>query len=301
MHHAHYLIPLILTPGSGISAQAQDVLQNEAIPGSIGKWHAEGKPFTYDQQTVFDYMDGGAEVYLAYGMKNVRAVRYTSPGEPSIELSIFEMEEPAGAFGVFTYERLDAEAGIGQDSEYGGGMLRFWQGRYFVFVQTEQETPASRDAVLALGRDLATRLGPDASHPYLHGVLPNEGLRPLSERYVLSPLTLKNLEPTLFDNPLGLPQHAPATMGRYGNLGNPERILVVLFPDEEAARKGVGSYLKLRCGQSHMPAEAFQCDTGWNLVSALGNHGVLVLDAPDEASVRKHFEQITLKLMEISR
>jgi hypothetical protein len=301
MHHAYFLVPLALTPGFGISAPAQDAMQNGAIPTSMGKWLAEGKPFTYDRKTVFDYLDGGAEVYLAYGMKNVRALRYTSPGEPSIELSIFEMEEPAGAFGIFTYERLDDEAGIGQESEYGGGMLRFWQGKYFVFVQTELEKPASRDAVLALGRDVASRLGTDASHPYLHGVLPKQGLRPLSERYVLSPLTLKNLESTLNDNLLGLPQHAPAVMGRYGTPGNPERILVVLFPDEKAAQKGITSYLKLRCGQSHMPTVPFQCDTGWNLIAALGNHGVLILDGADEARVRKHFEEITLKLMELSR
>ena len=285
----------------GVSARAQEALKNEAIPGSAKEWQAEGKACTYDQKTVFDYLDGGAEVYLAYGMKSVRALRYIRSGEPSIDLSIFEMEEPEGAFGAFTYERLDAEAGIGQGSEYGAGMLRFWQGRYFVFIQAERENPASREAVLTLGKAVASCLGQEARLPALLDALPQRGLRPLTVRYVISPLILKNLERTLNDNPLGLPQRAATVIGRYWKPGNPERILVSRFPDEDAARKGVESYLRIDSTQVHKPTKPFRGQDGWSLVAASGKHGVLILDAPDAASAQEQFEEITIKLKEISR
>jgi hypothetical protein len=295
------MVLLALALGLSAYTLAQDAAKNEVIPDSIKEWQSEGKTCSYSQKTVFGYLDGGAEVYLAYGMKNVQAAKYTRPGEPSIDLSIFEMDEPDGAFGAFTYERLDAEAGIGQGSEYGGGMLRFWQGRYFVFIQAERENPASREAVLTLGKVLASRLGADAELPALPGALPQKGLRPLTVRHVLSPLILKNLERTLDDNPLGLPPRTAAVVGRYWKPGNPERILLARFSDESAAGKGVDAYLKARLVQVNKPKEPFKGPDGWSLVTASGSYAVLILDAPDAACARKQFEEITLKLKEISR
>ncbi len=276
-------------------------MKDDVIPVSVKEWRAEGKATDYNTRTVFEYLDGGAEVYLAYGMKNVRALKYTHLGEPSIHLSIFEMEESDGAFGAFTYERIDAEAGIGQGSEYGAGMLRFWQGRYFVFIQAEQETPASRDAVLALGKTLASRLGAQGRPPALLAALPQKGLRPLTVRYVISPLLLKNLERTLDNNPLGLPQRTAAVVGRYGKPGNPERILLARFSDERSARAGVEAYLKTQPGGVHRPAEPYGGPAGWSLVAASGVHAVLILDAPDASTVRRQFEEINYTLKEISR
>lgn len=297
---AHLIMPFAVALGSAMSARLPVPVSDEIIPDSLNGWHVQGQVATYDRKTVFDYLDGGAEIYLAYGMTSVRAVRYAGLNEPSIDVSIFEMAEPEGAFGAFTYERLDPEAGIGQGSEYGAGMLRFWHGRFFVFIQAERETPASREATIALGKVLASRLGAEAKVPALPDALPQQGLRPLTVRYVLSPLILKNLERTLSDNPLGLPQHAATVIGRYWKAGNPERILLVRFADESAARKGVDSYRKARKVGVHPPAEPFKGPEGWSIVEASGNHAVLILDAPDATSAREQFNEISLKLKEIS-
>lgn len=301
MRSAIGLFPLTLAAMFGVSSFAQNVVKDDVIPCSVKEWQAEGEAITYNTRTVFDYLDGGAEVYLAYGMKSVRALKYVCTGEPSIYLSIFEMEESDGAFGAFTYERLDAEAGIGQGSEYGGGMLRFWQGLHFVFVQAERESPASREAVLSVGKTLASRLGGEGRLPDLVGALPQEGLRPLTVRYVISPLVLKNLERTLDNNPLGLPQRTAAVMGRYWEPGNSERIFLACFPDEGAARRGVDAYLKTRPEAVHKPAEPYSGPDGWSIAAASGIHVVLILNAPDASTVRKQFEEINLKLKEISR
>jgi hypothetical protein len=301
MRPAYQLLPLGLAMVFGATSHSQNVVKNEVIPDSVNEWQADGKAYTYNTKNVFDYLDGGAEVYLAYGMKSVQAQKYVRTGEPSIDVSIFEMEEPEGAFGAFTYERLDAEAGVGQGSEYGGGMLRFWQGCRFVFIQAERETPASREAVITLGRILASCLGGEGILPPLLNALPQEGLRPLTVRYVISPLVLKNLERTLDNNPLGLPQHTRAVMGRYGKPGDPERILLARYPDGDAAGKGVDVYLKTRLGGVYKSTEPFKGPDGWSLVAASGSHAVLILDAADAAGARKRLAEINLKLKEISR
>jgi hypothetical protein len=264
------------------------------FPREAAGYRADGKAESYDMETVYDYMDGGAEVYLAYGMKLLRVARYARKEEPPITVDLFEMEDAAGAFGAFTFERLDEEAGIGQGSEYGGGQLRFWQGRYFAFIQTERETQASRLAVLELGKHLAERLGPDEPAPKLASSLPEEGLRPLSVRFVRSPLLLETMERTALGNPLGLPRRCEAVVGRYGPRGGPERVLVAALPSEEGAALSVSAYL----GAKFPGAEAvkpFEGEGGWCAVGSTGSCAVVVLGAPSPSDAEARLEAVTRK------
>ncbi len=60
-------------------------------------------------------------------------------GISAITVELYKMASSADAYGVFTFERQDDPAGIGQGSEFGGGMLRFWKGTYFASVYAEGE------------------------------------------------------------------------------------------------------------------------------------------------------------------
>ena len=269
---------ILLTLGAGVAAKAEKPDMNAVIPSAANEWRAEGKLQSYDRKSIYDYMDGGAEVYLAYGLRTLWVRTYAKPHETPITLNLFEMEAPGGAYGAFTFEREDEEAGIGQASEYGAGMLRFWQGPFFVFVQAERESPAARAAILDLGKTLASRLGPPLSPPTLPKVLPADGLRPLSVRYVLSPQLLESVEPAALGNPLGLPAPCEAAVGRYGKPGNPERVLVARLPDAKRAAESVLGFLK---GRSVRPGEAYKSDNGWSAATSADVFAVLVLDARD--------------------
>jgi hypothetical protein len=292
-----FALTIVMTCG----ANSQPLPVADVLPDSIGQWQAEGPATSYDRHTIFDYLDGGAEVYLAYGMVAATSRRYTCPGGPPIEASIFTMEAPDGAFGVFTYERMDADAGIGQGSEYGGGILRFWQGHTFVFIQAGSETPGSHDALFALGRHVATHLGEDATPPDLIPALPLEGLRPLTVRYALSPSILKNIEPTLNDNPLGLPQGLPAVFARYGRPGDPLRMLVARCADTATAREGTAAYIRLRSPRGSEASHPFRGNDGWSIAGTAGQYAILVLDAPDAERARSYFNTIVLTVKELSQ
>lgn len=272
----------------------------EPFPKAVSGYGAEGKTEIYDRGSVYDYMDGGAEVYLACGMKSLRVQRYARKGEPPITVDLFEMEDAAGAFGAFTFERLDEEAGIGQGSEYGGGQLRFWQGRHFAFIQSERETPASRQGVLGIGQAIAERLGPAEAPPKLASLLPEEGLRPLSVRYVLSPLLLETMERTALANPLGLPERCEAVVGRYGPKGSPERVLVAKFPSEEAAGLAVAAYLgtKFPGAERSVP---FEGEGGWCAVASSGSCAIAVLGAPSHGDSNNRLEEVTRKVKGVTR
>ena len=90
------------------------------LPREVAGWRAVDEDEVYDQESIFSYIDGQAEVYLAYGMKRCLARRYVGPeGEPDIVVDLFELASAADAYGVFTHDRDGEDIDVGQ-----GALLR---------------------------------------------------------------------------------------------------------------------------------------------------------------------------------
>ena len=106
----------------------------------------------YDRETLYDYIDGGAELYLSYGFRRLTSRRYVREGEPDIVVDLFDMGDSHNAFGVFSHSREVVESRFGQGSQYTEGLLLFWKGRYYVSVLASPETEASRGAAFDLAR-----------------------------------------------------------------------------------------------------------------------------------------------------
>jgi hypothetical protein len=298
MRLSHPVTPLLFLILS-LWGTAHDALAatGSPFPPSVSGWRASGTTRSFDRQSVYDELDGGAEVYLEYGLASLQVQRYSMPGEPDITFDLFEMDAPAGAYGAFTFEREDEEAGVGQGSEYGGGLLRFWRGRFFGFVQAERETPASREAVLALGKAVASGLGPQGKEPALARALPDGDQRPRSLRYVRSPLLLQIVEPRTQGNPLGLPPRCEAVTARYGPKGSPERVLVARLADPPAAQKALAAFMASRFPPGAKPAEAVKSDQGFSAATSLGLFVIVVADAPEALACLKRLEA-TVHLVE---
>jgi len=102
------------------------------FPLKIGSYQSDGKDEFYDRQTTFRYMDGVAELYRSYGFKLLMVRRYAKADPPPIIVETFDMSSSEDAFGVFSYETGDEDVEIGQGPDFGGGLLRFWKGKFFV-------------------------------------------------------------------------------------------------------------------------------------------------------------------------
>jgi len=125
------------------------------LPEEALGWRAVDRGELYDQESIFSYIDGHAEVYLAYGMTGCLARRYAGPqGEADVTLDVFEMASPADAYGVFTYDRDGERVDVGREGLFRYGWLSFWKGRSSSSVTAEADTEAARAAVLELGRSV---------------------------------------------------------------------------------------------------------------------------------------------------
>ncbi|HXK08532.1 MAG TPA: DUF6599 family protein [Vicinamibacteria bacterium] len=253
-----------------------------ALPDEAAGWKAAGPADRYDGRTIFRYIDGHGEVYLAYGMAACLARRYAGPaGEGDVVVDVFEMASPADAFGVFTHSREGEAADVGQDSSYGYGTLAFWKGRYFVSAYAEQETPRSRTAVFALGRAVAAAIEETGERPALAGGLPRGGLEDGSLVYLRHPRILEAHVPVGPDNPLGVGPEAPAAAGRYRVDGGTADLVVVEYADAAAAGAAAAGFARSFL-DGERPARR---DDGWCAAAGLTDRRrAYVLRAPSRES-----------------
>jgi hypothetical protein len=256
---------------------------SRSIPDSVLGWGVSEEDVTYDRETLYGYMNGGAEVYLAFDFQQVFVRRYSQGGDDEIVLDIYDMGSPPEAFGVFSCDREDEEAGIGQGSEYGYGMLRFWKGRYFVTIMTSGDYEAAEGAILELGRAVDGVLGPEGDEPELLGQLPEDGL--LSDRisYFHSNINLNNRFFIASENILGLDRDTECAFAEYSTDDvETMKLLVVKYPDEERAEQAYGSFRSVYLPDSEGPGPAQMEDGKYTCPMQLRETIAIVFDAPDE-------------------
>ncbi len=264
---------------SGCTGRLGTMVRN--VPKEIDSWVANVEVRTYNRKTLFKYIDGGAELYLAYRFRKVYVYTYKKVGQPDIIMDIYDMSTAEDAFGVFTAEREGDEIGIGQGSEYAGGLLRFFKGRFFVSIMTHEETPQSGKAVLCLARAVADAIQSMGERPRLLSFLPQKGLIESSIRYFHNH-TVLNLNYYIADeNILLLGVHTEAVLARYSAEEGKPYLLLVKYPSTPAARTALRSFLN-----AYMPDAIqgiVQTENGkWTATDSHSRYVAVVFDAPSD-------------------
>jgi hypothetical protein len=209
---------------------------NPVFPAEIRGWVADGGPEAYDTESIYAYIDGHAEVYMAYGMQRCISQRYAAPdGNDEIVVDLFEMASPADAFGVFSHDRAGEEVTVGQGGIYRLGWLSFWSGPWYGSVYAAGGDEASRDAVLAVAGEVAAGLPAGGEFPALVSALPEDGLETTSVCWLRSPQILNAHVFVGGENPFDLGPGVEAVVGRYERDGSEGHLVVVKYPSESAA------------------------------------------------------------------
>ncbi len=234
MRHTIWTLVLLLSPGAFLMARDGN-LPRPAPPDTIGAWKLSSpEPQAITAESIFEYMNGAGELYLAYAFRGLDVWRYGHQ-DTTITVEAYEMDSPEDAFGVLSQDLGGENVGIGQESVYVGGLLRFWQGRWFFRILAETETPESRAAVLELGRALAAQIPAEGRRPKLLERLPREGLTSESIHYFHTHLCLNSLYFFAVENILQLSEQTNAVMGDYHLDPQSASLLIVQYPSTASA------------------------------------------------------------------
>jgi len=278
------MLPVLLLFSATVMSCAWTATRSihSVLPHSLGEWTAEGADEHYHRDTLFKYINGGAELYLTYGFTEVFVRRYADRSDSDINLEIYDMGSSADAFGIFSIEREDETIGVGQDSEFGGGLLRFWKDRFFVSILATGDVEEAESAMVALAKTVDRFLESVGARPDMVDMLPRDGLVEDSIRFFHTVDILNRQYFFSEENLLHLDRQTDCLLAEYsGGRGN-AHLLVIRYADSQSAIAAYDTFLRV-----YMPeagnAGAAQLENGaWTLAQRNGVFLSIVMDASDQ-------------------
>jgi hypothetical protein len=255
-----------------------------ALPESVSGWGAAADT-VYTRESIYGYIDGGAELYLSYGFASLYSRTYTREGRPDIIVDVFDMAEPRNAFGVFSHSRETIDDAFGQGSQYTRGLLVFWKDRYYVSILTSPETDESRKAVFELARRIDEVIPEEGSLPGILELLPAESLVEESIRYFRHHVWLNSHYYVSGDNIFHIDESTEAVLAKYRSDDERCFLLVVDYPDEARAlgaqEEFVTQYLPEAGGETLVRIE----DSTWVGYRRVGTVLSVVFNGPTDRAV----------------
>jgi len=199
-------------------------------PACGAGWGLDGKPAVYDRETLSDHIDGEAELFIPYGFESMAYARYAQ-GTNGFDLEVYRMGSLLDAFAMFAGYRPDGAVALaaGGEGAVTSSQLFFYQGRYFVRLQSTGAVDAGEAALSACARAVSVGLPAGGERPKEPALLDVPEVVKVSVRYSATSLLGYDFLPR------GM--MADALVG-----GDTVRLFVVLAPSPAAAGKAADAY-----------------------------------------------------------
>jgi hypothetical protein len=249
------------------------------LPDRIMQWTAAGDDRFYDNQSIFDYIDGAGEVYRAYNMRECLSRRYNRPEGPAITLDIFDMGSSEDAFGVFTHDQEGEPLKIGQDALYRPNWISLWKDRFFVSVYAEREISGIGAVMKELANRTSSLIKNRGKRPQILSLIPQEGLQPHSIRYFHSHLVLNIHYFISTENILNLGPTTQVVLASYKLASGSATILIIKYLDKEKASEAQASFLRHYLPDADPSGMALLEDKKWCAASSRGDRLAIVLES----------------------
>jgi hypothetical protein len=231
------LLPILMLSCTGGGGSLQGFLPSSVKAQGI-KIKKDGETRIYEGKKLFDYMDGGAELYYEYGFEQACVQRYKAK-EGEVTVEIYQMDTPPHAYGVYTFDTQGEHASIGQDATYARGLLSFWKGRYCVRALSESEK--FKDILLALGQVMAKKIPQEGERPAIVAFLPPQWVVGDSLLYFRGQIALNNSYFLSHQDVLSLSTGADGITFLYKPEAQPLRVIMVRYAGRTRATEAFKS------------------------------------------------------------
>lgn len=219
----HILAIVILTISVSVSASAQGTL-----PHSFAAWTRSGaSAFTPVDQTA-------GQIAKEYDFVSGERATYTR-GEEQMEVTLYKMKDPSGAYGEYSYLRSNdmARAGLAEHSSMSNGRALALTGNFVLDIRGSNLTKAG--ATLKTLVDEVSKNAQTGPLPWIGGRLPTDTMIPRSDHYILGPVALNQFFPLGADDWLGFSHGAEAETAQYSLGGKTMTLLLADFPTPQIA------------------------------------------------------------------
>ncbi len=178
----HLLFPAIFCLLSSIAVKSN--------PGSLFPdlkgWKTDINDVVYDHVTLWEYIDGAADIYLAYDFENLFIAVYTNNEGKTINVELYRHSSADNAFGIYTAERMPDYnfIDVGVQGYYEPGVLNFFTGQYYVKMTSSGKSLADKASFLEIAAAIDNTLDTGNKWPPVLDLFPPEGKLANTESYI---------------------------------------------------------------------------------------------------------------------
>ncbi len=145
----------------------------------IKDWKIAEEIQTFNPETLFEYINGAADLFLIYDFQVANVATYVGQigniGEnPEIDVEVYDQKTPLNAYGMYSQERPSKPefVELGAQAYKEGSMLNFISGRYYVKIDSHDISQGTIEAILSIAQKLSTKLSDKPALPELLGIFP---------------------------------------------------------------------------------------------------------------------------------
>jgi len=178
------VIPMLVVLFVSQNVYSETTTMESLFPKNWGdEWTLREAPEKFTKDTLFEHIDGQADLFLQYGFETSTSAIYrkVNSSDDKIDMDIYDMGNSLQAFGVFSrFRQEEKPAGIGLDSYLDDRYAIFYKGKYFVVLQATDSIPST---LRQLAQEIASGIVDNSAPPKEIGYFPKTGLKPGSIEY----------------------------------------------------------------------------------------------------------------------
>jgi hypothetical protein len=202
----------------------------------VAGWKQSGEGEVFSPDTLFEYIDGGADIYLKYDFEELKVAEYQAEHQDkkaTVTVEVYRHRTPNDAFGIYSQERLSGARflQIGVQGYVEEDFLNFFAGPYYVKLSGIKIGPEEQDVLIIFAKKVAENLGEKGSLPSILSSFPREGKKVNSETFIAK-------------NFLGYPFLHSSFTAEYELSGKRFKLFVIESEDKNEPRNMVQKYLQ---------------------------------------------------------
>lgn len=178
---------LWLANPSAAGQARQPAPELKAMLPQVAGWQLAEAAQSYFPESLFEYINGAAESYLAYDFKELLAAEFElRGGQATLTLDIYDMGTPLNAFGIFSAERFpeNQPVAVGLMGYMEGETLYFVAGRYYVKLLGYGLGPEAGALLMDFARKVSAPVKDLGVAPPVFARFPRENMVAMSEKFI---------------------------------------------------------------------------------------------------------------------
>jgi len=200
---------------------------------SVNGWKQVGEIQSFDSNTLYEYIDGGADLYLAYDFQELKVAEYQNDKKASVTVDVYRHRTLTHAFGVYSQERVPGAnfIDVGIQGYQEKHALNFLSGNTYVKITGYDIVSEDQTSLLSFAKAVAGNLGEKGAFPSILAAFPGEGKVKNSEKFIARKF-------------LGYPFLHSAFSAEYDVSGKNFRLFIIEGKDQADCRDMVEKYLE---------------------------------------------------------